>query len=155
MEGFSYAEPERVAKLIKGKVEGWRMDLLEETLVNLSVKLSAWLPGLRAQWEESAPDSEIRELARVMVSEAARKSVTNPEGVSSETMGPYAYSKFDSEDTAKSLFPAQDLKALGDLLNAEKQKNRGSFTMGLALKPVAPSPHPGWYTNRTVRGRRF
>lgn len=143
MEGFAFANPERVAKLIKGNVTGERMELLTETLINISSRLNGWYPGLRAQWEESDPDSPLRELVRVMVSEYAKKIVSNPDGMSSETMGPYAYSRFDSEDTAKTIFGKQDVEALERLLNAETKKNVGSITVQPALRPVAVR-RPGW-----------
>lgn len=151
LEGFSYAKPTRVARLIKGKVSGWREELLKESLINLSTKMSAWYPGLRDRWENAEDDDELKGLVTVMISEAVRKIVTNPDGMSSETMGPYAYSRWDSEDTAKSLFPEQDLRALERLLTAERSKPRGSFTIKPALAPAAPAPRPGWYTNDTRR----
>ncbi|MDD2326429.1 MAG: hypothetical protein PHW63_10630 [Alphaproteobacteria bacterium] len=147
MEGFAYADPVRVARLIKGGANAWQMILLEENLVDLSAKLSAWYPGLRAAWDKDPEGSTLRELVRVMVSSAARKTAVNPEGISSETMGPYAYSKFDSEDTARALFSLQDLKALEALLQAEQNQIRGSFTMKSTMLPAGPMPRPGWYTN--------
>lgn len=151
MEGFSYADPERVKRIIKGQVTGSREELLIETLINHSAKLSAWFPGLRTQWEDAAEGSELKELVRVMVSESAKKIVSNPEQMSSETMGPYAYSRFDSEDAAKALFPARDLAALESLLRAEQQKNVGSFHTPLAIQPhtqVRPGYGPKTHLRR-------
>lgn len=148
MEGFSYADPVRVKRLIKGNVTGWREDLLNESLVNLSAKLSAWYPGLRDMWLAEPEDSELRELVRVMVSEAVRKIVSNPEGMSSETMGPYAYSRFDSEDSARSLFPKADLEALERLLLAERRKKVSHIKVQPAMRPVAVE-RPGRRTYHT------
>lgn len=137
MEGFTFADPERVKRLIKGNVAGSRLDLLEETLLNISGRLTGWYPDLRRQWEEAEEGSPLRELVRVMVSEYTRKIVGNPDGMSSETMGPYAYSRFDSEDTARVIFGDRDISALEALLMAERKKSAGSITMNMANTPVA------------------
>lgn len=136
MEGFAFADPVRVKRLIKGNVTGSREELMEETLLNISARLIGWYPDLRSQWEEAEEGSPLRELVRVMVSEYTRKIVGNPEGMSSETMGPYAYSRFDSEDTARNVFGDKDINALEALLMAERRKSAGSITMGMAVKPT-------------------
>lgn len=151
---FSYAKYEAVEQMLKGNVVSWRSDYLHRTLKNISVRLSAWYPGLRAAWEEAPEDSELKGLVTAMVEEAARKVIANPDGVSSETMGPYAYSKFDSEDPSKGLFDLKDLQALETLFDAEKGRQVGGISMVPTMLPAAPMPRPGKYTNAN-RWRRY
>lgn len=146
MEGFTFADPERVKRLIKGNVTGSREELMEETLLNISGRLIGWYPDLKRQWEETEEGEPLRELVRVMVSEYTRKIVGNPEGMSSETMGPYAYSRFDSEDTARTIFGDKDIDALERLLLSGRNRSAGSITINMANEPV--------YLNRPgVRGK--
>lgn len=154
MEGFAFADPERVKRLIKGNVTGDREALLEETLVNISSRMMGWYPDLRRQWEDAEEGSPLRELTRVMVSDYARKIVGNPDGVSSETMGPYAYSRFDSEDTARKVFDDRDIAALEGLLTAERNKPAGSITMNMANTPVYVT-RPGNRGRDSLRTRWF
>ena len=87
---FSFVTVEEVKPLIKGSVTGWREDLLAKTLQNMSIRLSAWYPGLRVAFDEADEDSDLVGLVKIMISEVARKVVSNPDGMSSETAGPYA-----------------------------------------------------------------
>lgn len=151
---FSYAKYEDVTRMIKGNVNGWRAEYLHSVLKNISVRLSAWYPGLKDTWLELPEGSELRDLVTAMVEEAARKIISNPDGVSSETMGPYAYSKFDSEDPSKGLFYQKDIEALEEMFEAEKKKQRLSFTVRRDMYPAAPMPRPGRYTN-DYRWRRY
>lgn len=151
---FTFVEASSISSTMKVPQVGWREEFLNTTLVNVSARLLAWFPTLKTAWEEAAEDSPLRGLVTAMVSEAVRKIVNNPDGMSSETMGPFAYSKFDSEDISKSLFNGRDLKALEDLLNAEARKQRGSFQMRSATLPAAPMPRPGKFTN-SYRWRRY
>lgn len=151
---FSFVTGEEVKPLIKGSVTGWREDLLTKTLENMSARLSAWYPGLRAAFSEADDDSDLVGLVKTMISEVARKVVTNPDGMSSETAGPYAYSRFDSEDYAKSMFNRQDLASLELLLNSEKSRKARRATMHLETLPAAPMPRRGRYTNSDPWRRR-
>lgn len=144
---FSFVTVEEVKPLIKGSVTGWREDLLEKTLQNMSIRLSAWYPGLRVAFDEADEDSDLVGLVKIMISEVARKVVSNPDGMASETAGPYAYSRFDSEDYAKSMFNRQDLASLELLLNSEKSKKARKTSMYLETLPAAPMPRRGRYTN--------
>lgn len=156
MAYFSYAEADDVKKVIKGDVEGWRLELLEQTLHNASSRLSGYFPTLKPIWLEEEDGSPIRDMATMMVAEAARKIVVNPDGVSSETMGPYAYSKFDSEDAASGWFAKADLDALAALLAERGVQRVGSFSINPAVLPAAPMPRPGKFTNsRRNRWKRY
>lgn len=150
-----FAQTDEVAKLMKGSVVGQRRVLLETNINNLSIRLSAWHPGLRDAWEKADPDSDLHGLLSVMVGEVAAKMTENPDGYSSETMGPFAYSKFDSEDWVKHLFKKRDLDALLDLLRLGKRKQRGSITLSPSLKPSAPITQTGRVTNYVGRGRPY
>lgn len=140
-----YAEPEDVAPLVKGGVTGWRLEMLEKVIENLSVRLSAWHPGLRNQWENAGEDSELRDFVQVLVAEAAKKAIENPNGFSSETMGPFAYSLFDSEDTAKALFRKEDREALDRMLRGLRNKRVGSIKPSGYMLPAYPMLGPGRY----------
>lgn len=150
---FSYVEVEGIIPLIKGNVTGKRLEFLKRTSENISARLSAWFPTLRHQWEAAEPDSPLRELVRVMVEEASRRSFANPDNMASETAGPYAYTRFDSEDPLKAYFHPRDLEALERLLNQEVNKQAGPISTGIALGVARPSPRPGTVVkqNRWVR----
>lgn len=150
-----FAEPNKVAKLIKGSVTGERRETMIQHIENASIRLSTWLPGLRKAWEKADPDSEIRGLTSVMVSEVVAKITQNPDGVSSETMGPFAYSKFDSEDWVKTYFRERDLKALENLVRQGRRKQRGSITLSPALKPSAPITQTNRVTNYVGKGKPY
>lgn len=150
---FSYADPEDVKKLLKGNVTGWREELLKQTLHNVSARLSGRFPTLKNRWLNEEDGSPLKELATSMVAEAARARAGNPEGISSETMGPLAYSKFDSEDSSRSLFDKEDLAALEELLHDQGVRT-ASIKTGLHMLPASPMPRPGKYTNAT-RWRRY
>lgn len=152
MTDFMFVDPERVKRLIKGNVTGGREELLTETLVNISARLIGWYPDLKPQWEAADEDSPLRGLVRAMVSEYVKKIVGNPEGMSSETMGPYAYSRFDSEDTARVIFGDKDVAALERLLMAERKRSTGNITTHPAIRPVAVR-HPDWRRRRHMRTR--
>ena len=157
MDKFSYAQPEDVVPLVKGSVTGPRMELLEYSLYMSSVRLSAWYPGLKKAWEQAEEGSEIKELVTVMIMDAGRKVLSNPEGMSSETIGPYAYSRFDSEDWVKSLFLPRDLLAIEEFLLAEERKPVRGIKMNLdTMPPAAPVTTSGRYTNSdySYRARR-
>lgn len=148
---FAYATPEEVIPLLKnGKLTGWRRDALGTNLEHISTRLSAWYPGLKKRWIDAEEESDLRGLVRVMVIGAAVKVTNNSQGVSSETIGPYAYSKFDSEDPAKGLFDKNDIFALERLLDAEKRLPVGSFVPGRRVGPFRPDPYAyvplrGWF----------
>lgn len=144
---FRYAEPDQVEVLVKGgKVTGWKVEALAEHLRIISIRLSAWYPGLKQKWLEAPDDSDLKGLVNIMVAEAARKVIENSSGMSSETMGPYAYSKFDSEDPRKGLFSKEDIEALENLLAIEGQRKVRSFRpRGFSTPKGLGSPSPGYY----------
>lgn len=148
---FKFIEPNDVRPLIKGKLSGWREEFLDAQIELLSARLNAWYPTLRRHWEESDEDSTLRGLIRAMMVEAAKKLVNNPEMMSSETAGPYAYSRFDSEDPYKQMFMPRDLEALEDLLDAERNKQAGHVQMGLPFSRAKPMPRP----RRYAAGRKW
>lgn len=152
MAYFSYADADSVKKTIKGNVDGWREDLLTQTLHNASARLNGRFPTLKAAWLEQEEGEPLKELVTTMVAEAARVRVANPDGISSETMGPYAYSKFDSEDAAKGWFSKSDLEDLAALLDALGSRQARSFALRPSMLPAAPMPRPGKYTN-SMRNR--
>lgn len=144
--GFRYAEPEKVVLLLKGgKLVGWRRDALELNLELISTRLSAWYPGLRQRWTEAPEYDDLKGLVTAMVISAGVKLAKNPEGMSSETMGPYAYSKFDSEDPSKGLFEKRDVEALEKLLAAENNRAVHSFKPSGRVGPFRPSYGGGFY----------
>lgn len=148
---FKYAEKDEVIPLLKnGKLTGWRADALETNLEHISTRLSAWYPGLKKRWLQADEESDLKGLVRVMVISAAVKLTNNSQGVSSETIGPYAYSKFDSEDPSKGLFDKNDVMALERLLDAEKDKQAYSFVPKGRVGPFRPNPYAnipyvGWF----------
>lgn len=143
---FRYAEPEKVVALLKGgKLVGWRRDALELNLELISTRLSAWYPGLRRKWTEAPDDDDLKGLVTAMVIGAGVKLAKNPEGMSSETMGPYAYSKFDSEDPSKGLFEKMDVEALERLLAADNNRAVLSFKPTGRPGPFRPSYFGGGF----------
>lgn len=140
---FKYVDAESVTPLIKGKVTGWRATFLDRQLEILSARLNAWYPTLKKQWEESEKDSELRGLVDIMVTEAARKLTNNPEMMSSETAGPFAYSRFDSEDPYKNLFMPRDVQALEELLSAATNQQVGAIKMSIPYGVAKPLSRPG------------
>lgn len=122
--------------LLKGsKLSPQREAFLAEHLRMLTAKLSAWFVGLRVAWDKAAPGSELRELVRAMVIGAASQIMANPERMSSETMGPYAYSRFGSDDYFKDLFQKEDFEALARLLGNNK-KRFGNFVPKQDVRPM-------------------
>lgn len=158
MSGFSYVTATEVEALVKGGLNDERRTMLEAKLVSLSAQLSAWYPGLRARFiEEMDEESELKALVRSMITEAGRKFINNPDGMSSETIGVFAYSRFDTEDPSKNPFIARDLLALEALLEEGSKAQIGSFQIGVSssMLAAAPMPRPGRYSNSIKRwGRR-
>ena len=157
MAGFSYATVDDVAALIKGGLNDARKTMLEAKLISLSAQLSGWFPGLRQRWLDEPEDSDIKALVRSMVMEAGRKFINNPDGMSSETIGVFAYSRFDTEDPSREPFSKRDLEALEALLEEEKDRQVGSFPVrsSMSMYPAAPMPGPRVYSNSYRRwGRR-
>lgn len=157
MAAFTYATADQVAGLIKGGLSHDRIEMLNIKLVNLSSQLSAWHPGLRERWVAEPEDSELRNLVEAMIIEAGRKFINNPDGMSSETIGVFAYSRFDTEDPSREPFSKRDLAALEAILAEERNVQVGSFAIqsSMSMYPAAPMPGPGRYSNSVRRwGRR-
>lgn len=157
MAAFTYATADQVAGLIKGGLSHDRIEMLNIKLVNLSSQLSAWHPGLRERWVAEPEDSELRNLVEAMIIEAGRKFINNPDGMSSETIGVFAYSRFDTEDPSREPFSKRDLAALEAILAEERNAQVGSFAIqsSMSMYPAAPMPGPGRYSNSVRRwGRR-
>ena len=157
MAVFTYATADQVAGLIKGGLSPDRIEMLDIKLVNLSSQLSAWYPGLRERWLAEEEDSELRNLVEAMVVEAGRKFINNPDGMSSETIGVFAYSRFDTEDPAREPFSKRDLAALEAILATDQNAQIGSFAIqsSMSMFPAAPMPGPRQYSNSVRRwGRR-
>lgn len=152
-ERFSYASVEDTLAIVKGgdKAPEWKKEMVKTRLVQISARLSAWYPNLKSRWLEADPEDPIVDFVRTMVEEAAKKYVDNPEGMSSETMGPYAYSRFDSQDVYKTLFNERDLKALEALLEEDNAVRRSVVTNYVNAFPAAPQPAPGRYSNSRRR----
>ena len=157
MAEFSYVTPEQVAGLVKGGLSPDRKTMLSVKLISLSSQLSAWYPGLKQKWIAEPDDSELKNLVESMVIEAGRKFINNPDGMSSETIGVFAYSRFDNEDPSKDPFSKRDLLALEMILAEDSQKQVGSFQVksSMSMYPATPMPGPGRYSNSVRRwGRR-
>lgn len=167
MAKFTYATVGDVAPLVKGGVQGERRDMLQAKLEQLSAQLSGWFPGLKATYKNAKTEleaglsrgedveSELVELVESMVVEAGRKFIINPEDMSSETIGVFAYSRFESADPNKGPFSPRDLAALQAILDEELQEQVGSFKMNLGptMYPSAPMPTPRTYTNSLTYDR--
>lgn len=157
MAEFSYVTPEQVEGLVKGGLSPDRKAMLSIKLVNLSSQLSAWYPGLKQKWIDEPAESELKNLVESMIIEAGRNFINNPDGMSSETIGVFAYSRFGSEDPSKDPFTKRDLLALEMILAEDSQKQVGSFPVksSMSMYPAAPMPGPGRYSNSVRRwGRR-
>lgn len=154
-EGFSYANPASVKALMKAsdKLPPWKENMINEKLIQISARLSAWYPTLKSRWLNADEEDPIVDFIPAIVSEAVKKYVDNPDGMSSETMGPYAYSRFDSQDIYKTLFNERDLKALEALLDDTQAVRRSVQIRQAGTYPAAPMPKPGVYTN-TQRWKR-
>lgn len=158
---FSYVSAEDVAPLIKGGLTSQNQPMLEAKLQNLSSQLSGRFPGLRKTFlaEKALVDggeeefSDLVDLVESMVIEAGRVFISNPDGMSSETIGVFAYSRFENED-AKGTFKAADLAALKELLEADRNKQVGSFQMNMPYNGYVASPMPTPTTYSEVRGPR-
>lgn len=167
MAKFSYVSVEDVAPLVKGGVSGEREDMLRVKLEQLSAQLSGWFPGLKTTYKEAKAeieaitekgeeaDSDLVDLVESMVIEAGRNFIMNPEGMSSETIGVFAYSRFESADPSKGPFSPRDLAALQALLDEHMKEQVGSFQMNLGptMYPAAPMPTPRTYTNSLTYDR--
>lgn len=150
-----YATPAEVLAVFSGRIPpNMTEDKIQAHLEIFSSRLSVWKPGLREFFDSLADDSDQKQFIKGVIVEAVRRVISNPEGISSETMGPYAYSKFDSEDPNRRFFDKYDLDAIDMMLMADRNKQRGSFTMKPALAPVAPITASGRYTNASRRRRR-
>lgn len=167
MARFSYASVEDVAPLVRGGVAGDREDMLRAKLEQLSAQLSGWFPGLKSTYKEAKKaieagrargeevESDLVDLVESMVVEAGRRFIINPEDMSSETIGVFAYSRFEAADPSKGPFSPRDLTALKALLDEQLQEQVGSFKMNLGqtMYPAAPMPTPRTYTNSLTLNR--
>ena len=144
---FSYAEVEDVAPLLKSGLTETKREMLQQQLTVLSSKLSGLFPGLRQVWLAEEEDSDLKNFVTSMIINAARDFINNPEGMASETIGVFAYSRFDSN--GNSPFSREDLAALRDMLDSVLGKQVGSFKMNLGptMYPAAPMPTPFTYSN--------
>lgn len=148
-KGFSYASVESVTDLMKAgdRLPQWKIKMIEAKLVQISSRLSAWYPTLKRRWLNADEEDPIVDFVAAIVAEATKKYVDNPDGMSSETMGPYAYSRFDSQDVFKSLFNQRDLDALSTLLDGNQPVRKAVKINMPHAYPAAPMPAPGVYTN--------
>lgn len=157
---FTYVESEEVTPLLKNSLDEEGTKMLESKLTMLSSQLSGRFLGLREAFLEEeemvltgkAPYSNLVDLVKAMVTEAARRFMANPDGMSSETIGVFAYSRFDSGDPLKEAFDPQDLAALKALLDEDSNPQVGSFKLksGYNMYVGEPTPRPGW----TITSRR-
>lgn len=149
---FAYATVEDIRPLVKGGLNQTKEAMLEKKLFMLSAKLTGMFPGLRTIWEEADDDSDLKNFVTAMVIEAGRAFIVNPEGMASETIGVFAYSRFDQKDDGP--FSKDDLAALRAMLEEEMEEQVGSFKMNVGHNayPAAPMPTPVSYSNtRTIR----
>lgn len=159
---FQYVNPDNIIRIIpptRGKVSGARREFLEGLVYHFSLKLTAWYPNLPAVWKSSQEESQIRNLLEVMLSEAVLRAFMNPELMSSETIGPFAYSKFDSDDWVKQQFSKESLTRLEALLGVTGGPGIISVNSYPSTGGVfAPITKAGWRSaNRYTyyaRGRR-
>ena len=140
---IQFTTVEEVKPLIKGRVNPEKETYIQKKIDSTSIKLLARFRNLAVAWNEAEgdPNSILRPFVVSMVEGAVAKLVNNPDGFSSETMGPFAYSKFDSEDPLKGLFEYDDVKALEELLANDKQA--GNIRMSADIRPAAPITHFG------------
>lgn len=150
---FTYATVDDVKPMVKS-LFGDKELMLERKLVMLSSKLSGLFPGLRTIWQEADEDSDLKNFVTSMVAEAGRKFIINPEGMSSETIGVFAYSRFD--DGRLEPFSKEDLEALRRMLEAESTQVANCFKLGMGdnMHPAAPMPTPHTYSN-SINGRSW
>lgn len=167
MEGFSYATPADVTPLVKGSVVGAREQMLESALIAISARLSGRFPGLRGMWVRQKKEvedaiasgdvdaySDLVDLVKAMVVDAARDFINNPDRMSSETIGVFAYSRLETEE--KDIFSPGDLAALKALMEEVQKEQVGIIKtkMGMNAFPAAPMPTPYSYSN-TRTGRSW
>jgi hypothetical protein len=88
-----------------------------------------------------------------MIAEAGRAFITNPEGMSSETIGVFAYSRFDSADPSKGPFSKADLDALRAMLLEAQMEQVGIIKIGMpnTAYPADVMPTPYTYSNSITR----
>lgn len=154
---FTYVEAADVKPLLKGGLNANTEEMLQRKLVMLSSQLSGRFPGLRKIYKEEQRKvvsgeeeySDLVDLVRAMITESARRFIANPDGMSSETIGVFAYSRFDSGDPLKEVFDAKDLQALSSMLEAIRDGQVGSFHLktSYTMYPAAPKPTPFTYSN--------
>lgn len=125
---FSFVTVDAVEPFLKGVSSDQRKKLITAYAENISARLCGWYPTLKGRWDADEADSPLRVFVTAMVTEAVRRRVNNPDGFSSETIGPFAYSKFDSEDSFKNLFLARDLTALEAMLAPDTNMVRSAKT---------------------------
>lgn len=146
---------EEVVPLVKGAISSNREVFIKKKIKSTSVRLAARFPNLITRWKEEVDleESTLVDFVTAMVEESVARQVNNPDGFSSETMGPFAYSKFDSEDPLKGLFDAADLKALEEMLD-EGDKQTPVIRMRPDILPGAPITYSGRYlANERIRRR--
>ena len=125
---FSFVTVDDVEPFLKGVSSDQRKKLITAYAENISARLCGWYPTLKGRWDADEADSPLRVFVTAMVTEAVRRRVNNPDGFSAETIGPFAYSKFDSEDSFKNLFLARDLPALEAMLAPDTNMVRSAKT---------------------------
>lgn len=148
---FSFVTVDDVEPFLKGVSSDQRKKLITAYAENISARLCGWYPTLKGRWDADEAGSPLRVFVTAMVTEAVRRRVNNPDGFSAETIGPFAYSKFDSEDSFKNLFLARDLTALEAMLAPDTNMVRSAKTdiSGLMfttnLMDKWPSYQRRWY----------
>lgn len=125
---FSFVTVDDIEPFLKGVSSDQRKKLIAAYAENISARLCGWYPTLKGRWDADGADSPLRVFVTAMVTEAVRRRVNNPDGFSAETIGPFAYSKFDSEDSFKNLFLARDLTALEAMLAPDTNMVRSAKT---------------------------
>lgn len=141
---FTYVPAERVALFVtKGTVEGKRLAQLQAYLEMISAWLSGRFPTLKPAFDASPEDAPLRLFVEAAVTNAARKIAQNPDGFSSETMGPFAYSRYDSEDPGKAWFSREELEQIALLLQGYNKTKTLSARMKTPYARVA-KPRRDW-----------
>lgn len=161
MSDFSYVTVEDVAPLVKGGLSTEQKEMLDIRLKTISSQLSGRLPGLRGSYIDAKKKvatgeiefSDLVDLTEAMVIEAGRKFISNPDAMSSETIGVFAYSRFDSADPSKDPFSEADLSALRAMLNEKMAEQVGSIKLRTPDSGyvAAPTTTYGEYTNSLRR----